>query len=125
MELEEVLTREGQAWADLTGAIAAVPAERRSVAGVVPDWSTHDVAWHTAYWAGQGADAEELILQGQPEPPDEGATEAENAAIAEASRKMSWDEVMGDFERYRTSARESLAAFDGDVPQRALEFFAD
>lgn len=125
MERAEVLADEDQAWADLMEAIAAVPADRRVTEGVVPGWSTHDVLWHTAYWVRPGADALELIRRGQPEPANEEPAEAENAAIAEDGRKLSWDEVMGTFDRNRASARESLEAFDGDVPESALPFFVD
>ena len=50
MELDNMLRREEEAWRDFAGVIAAVPAERRSVEGVVPGWSPHDLLWHCAYW---------------------------------------------------------------------------
>ncbi|MEX0755442.1 MAG: DinB family protein [Actinomycetota bacterium] len=125
MEREEALSLEDRAWDDLIHAIDAVPAERRRVEGVVPGWSMHDVVWHIAYWVGPGADAVELIRQGRPEPDDEEATVAENAAIAETGRAMTWDEVIGHLERNRSRAREALGAFEGVLPERAVEFFSD
>jgi hypothetical protein len=121
----EVLAEENQAWAGLIGAIAAVPAERRDAEGDVPDWFTHDVVWRTACWVRPGADAVELIRQCPSEPADEEATDAENAAITEDGRKMSGNEVIGPLERNRASGRQSLEAFDGDVPESALKFFSD
>lgn len=125
MERGVELAREDQAWADLASAVAVVPAERVDAVGVVPGWSTHDVVWHVAYWAGYGAEAIERIRQGKSEPADEEASEADNEAIAQAGRTMTWDEVMSRLVQHRLAAREALDAFDGVVPERALEFFSD
>lgn len=122
---EEVLASEDQAWVDLTAAVVAISAERRNAEGVVPGWSTHDIVWHVAYWVGPVAPAMELIRHARSDPQDEDASEAENATIAEAGRAMTWDEVMAHAEHNRVSARKALEAFDGVVPERAIEFFSD
>ncbi len=125
LDVQEVLGIEDAAWAELGSTIGRVSAERVEVEGVVPGWSTHDVVWHTAYWVGYGADAIDSIRQGQPEPADDDATETDNDAIAEIGRTMTWQEVLDRLDQHRAAARAALGAFDGVVPQRAIEFFAD
>jgi len=123
-----LLALEDRAWTELMQAVSLVPADRREVEGVVPGWSTHDLVWHAAYWAGHTANAIELIRLGLPEPEeseDEEAFEAENAAVVDAGRAMTWAEAMGHLEKNRVRARMALEAFDRVVPESAFEPFSE
>jgi hypothetical protein len=93
MDREGWLEREEAAWPELVNAAAAVPADRREVEGVVPGWSTHDLVWHCAYWAGYASDVLEQIRRGEPlvEREDDDAWQAE---ILAAGRDLSWDEIL-------------------------------
>lgn len=124
-ERQAVLATEEDAWAELVRAVASVPARARPEEGVVPGWSTHDVVWHLAHWAGCGADAVESMAAGAVTPDDDEATDLENAAITHVGRGMTWEEVFDQLEMNRVRSRVAVARFPGDVPERAIEFFVD
>jgi uncharacterized damage-inducible protein DinB len=121
MTVEELLQREETAWARLADALAAIPAERREVEGVVPGWSVHDVAWHCAYWAGDAGEGLERILGGDPKPPDSDVTDEE---ILATGRALTWDELLRRAEQGRAQARAAFSAFD-DPPATASTLFGD
>ena len=121
MDREEMLTREDAAWRELSDAVGATPPDRRSVEGVVPGWSTHDLVWHCAYWANVTGDVLERIRGGDPDPDDGADPEAE---ILAQGRGLSWDEVVARAEQGRQRARTALSAFD-DIPERATTWFVE
>lgn len=124
MGREEILADEDQAWADLMGAIEAVPAERRDIEGVVPGWSAHDTVWHTAYWAGQAAEVLELAAQGPPYPEEqdeESFYDSENDRAFAAGRAMRWDEILDYFEASRTRERDAMQR----CAERDLEWLSE
>jgi hypothetical protein len=121
MSTEELLRREETAWARLADALAAVPAERREVEGVVPGWSAHDVAWHCVYWAGDAGEVLERILVGEPDPPDPDVPDEE---ILATGRAMAWDEVLRRADQGRERVRAAFSAF-ADPPPKAVELFGD
>jgi uncharacterized protein (TIGR03083 family) len=121
MDREAMLTGEDAAWRELLDALAAMPPDRRSVEGVVPGWSTHDLVWHCAYWANVTGDMLERIRGGDPDPDDRADPEAE---ILAQGRGLSWDEVVARAEQGRQRARTALSAFD-DIPERATTWFVE
>ena len=123
MDRKELLEREEAAWPELVNAAAAVPPDRREVEGVVPGWSTHDLVWHCAYWAGYAGDVLEGIRRGEPlvEREDDDVWQAE---ILAAGRDLSWDELFARAEQSRERVRAAFSAFD-DPPDEAVEWFTD
>ena len=107
---EELLEREDGAWSELVTAIAAVPADRLPVEGVVPGWSVHDLVWRCAYWAAHTGDQLERL---QGDGPGTTGGEGEDAAEAEilvTGRGLEWDEVMLKLEQSRDRARAAFSA---------------
>lgn len=124
MDRQEMLEREDQAWRELVDTYEAVPHDRRAVEGVVPGWSTHDLVWHCAYWAGYAADVLERLQRGEPEPEEAEDDDALVAEILTAGRGMGWDEVIQKFGQNRERVRAALSAFD-DPPELAVQWFTD
>jgi hypothetical protein len=111
----EVSELENQRFQELMGAIDMVPADRREERGVVPDWSTHDVLWHVAYWVGRAADVLDQARQGPPfpeEPEEDSYYDEQNAAAVAPGRAMSWEQVVEHFERSRERLRSALESCD-------------
>jgi hypothetical protein len=106
---EALLARETEAWTSLSNILDSAPADRRTVEGVVPGWSVHDVVWHCVFWADWGAESLEMLNAGQegepPEPPE--------SEILAHGRSLSWDEVL---ERAAT-ARARVAAAVTATPE--------
>lgn len=124
MDREDLLRREEAAFPELVKALAAVPADRREVEGVVPGWSTHDLLWHCAYWAAYASEVLEHLQRGEPVPAEREDDDAWVAEVLAEGRGKSWDEAIGQLERNRQRARTALSAF-GDPPAEALEWFED
>ena len=68
IDRDAVLRREDEAGGVLAEAFEAVPAERRSIEGVVPGWSTQDMIFHCAFWADDAGDVLERMRAGDAEP---------------------------------------------------------
>jgi hypothetical protein len=124
MERDELLEREDAAWHELVDVLAAVPLEWRDLEGVVPGWSTHDLVWHCAYWAGYTSDVLEALQRGEPEPEETEDRDALDAEILADGRRMSWDEASLRLQQSRERARAALSAF-GELPELAVEWFED
>jgi len=119
---DELLEREDEAWSALVAVVAAVPADRRETEGVVPGWSTRDLVWHCAAWAGYADDVLERIRRGEPAPEPLVDEDARNAEILAASRGTIWDDAVLRLAQNRRRARQAFAAFD-DPPVAAIERF--
>ena len=117
-----MLRREEEAWRDFAAVIGALPADRRSVEGVVPGWSAHDLLWHCAYWTEFTGGVLEKIRAGDADP--EGGAQPEEEILAEG-RRASWDRAIARAEAGRERARAALSSFDGDVPELAAQWFRE
>jgi hypothetical protein len=124
MTLEELLLREGEAWATLANTFNAVPADRREIEGVVPGWSAHDLVWHCAYWVAWASDVLERLHRGEPEPKQPEDEDAWDAEVLGEGRSMSWDAAFGRLEENRARVREALSAFS-EAPELAVQWFTD
>ncbi len=124
MDRDELLRREDEAWSELVDTMAAVPADRRQIAGAVPGWSIHDLVWHCAYWSAYAADVMERLQRGEPEPEEPQDEAAWDAEILATGRSMGWDETIGRLEQNRERARVALSAF-ADLPDLAVDWFTD
>lgn len=124
MDREGMLGREEGSWGGFLRAVDATPSERRTVEGVVPGWSTHDVAWHCAYWVGWAGEVLERLLRGEPEPEEPEDDEAREAEILAEGRTIGWDELIRRAEGNRARVRAAFAAFD-EPSARAVELFTD
>jgi DinB superfamily len=125
MERQQLLDREASSWEALMGAVARVPESRRAELGVVPGWSVADLVWHCGYWVDDAARRIELIAAGRPEPEEpESVWQRTNDEVAEQSKAMSWDEVVGRSEAARERIRTVFASLS-DVPPAAESEFVD
>jgi hypothetical protein len=124
MDRDELLKREDTAWHELVDSLAAVPLDRRDIEGVVPGWSTHDLVWHCAHWAGYTGDVLEVLRRGEPEPAEREDRDAWDAEILAAGRDMTWEEASLRLEQNRERARAALSSF-GELPELAVEWFED
>jgi hypothetical protein len=122
MEQDTMLRREEEAWRDFAGVIAAVPVDRRSVEGVVPGWSTHDLLWHCAYWTGFAGGVLDKVRAGDADP--EGGQPPEEDILAEG-RRTTWDVALERAVAGRERARAALSAFDGAIPELAAQWFRE
>lgn len=123
---DELLGMEAASWAALEAAIARVPADHRTEAGVVPGWSVQDLLWHSAWWAGWSGDRLEQLAIGtlESEDHDDAYWDGLNAGIAEESRSMEWDAVVAGAVPLRERARAALAALP-ELTEQAVEYFTD
>ena len=100
----------------------------RTREGVVGDWSTQDMVWHCARWADYCAEHLDLMRSGPWSDPFEAEPDAYwdrmNQDIADASKTMSWDEVVVGASAGRERVRAAIAAFD-DVDQVTESWFAE
>lgn len=123
---EDLLRREAEGWSALLGAATGVPEERRGIEGVVPGWSVGDLVFHCGKWAElAGSHLEEMAagtFSGE-EQPDE-VWQAMNAAWAEESRSLSWDEAVATAEAGRSRARAALSALD-EIDDTATSWFSE
>jgi hypothetical protein len=123
---EELLRREAEAWAALLDAAERVPGELRTVPGVVPDWSVCDLVFHGGKWAELAGSHLEEIAAGTfvgEEQPEE-VWQAMNAAWAEESRSLTWEQAVASAEAGRMKARTALEALD-EVDDTARSWFVD
>lgn len=123
MERQELLDREAASWTAFMNAVERVSAARRAEVGVVPGWSVHDLVWHCGFWVDDAARRIELIAAGRQEPDQPEAVWQEmNDEVAEASKAMSWDEVISRSEVARERIRAALASLSDLVPAAESEF---
>jgi hypothetical protein len=121
----EHAAREADAWEEFEAALERVPAERWSELDVIPGWTVKEMLWHVAGWLTECAEHLEKMAAGTFEnyEEDDAATDARNAAFAEAARGMDVDTVRrGLFDARHLVLRrwEDLPEID-DV---AVEWFA-
>jgi hypothetical protein len=128
MDVNDVVEHEDAAAIELSRAIAAVSVDRRERAEVIPGWTTHDVLWHVAYWAGNAADVLEQASQGPPfpeEPDDDAFYDQRNEEMFATGRGMAWDDIVHQFERSRSRMRSALESCapsaSGWAAERAME----
>ena len=121
VDREALLKREDDAWLTFADIVGAMPPDRREAQGVVPGWSTHDLVWHCAYWAGYAGEMLERIRAGEQDPDDSDLPEDE---ILAAGRGMKWEEVILRAQQGRERVRTALLGFE-DLPQPAIEWFQD
>ena len=111
---EELLRREAEAWAALLDAAERVPAELRTVPGVVPDWSVCDLVFHSGKWSElAGTHLEEMAagtFVGDEQP--EEVWQAMNSSSAEESKSLTWEQAVAAAEAGRMKARTALEALD-------------
>ncbi len=117
MTIDEVLTREAEAWATLEAAVAVVPATRRTEEGVVPGWSTQDVLWHCAFWVDFVAQVVEAAAAGIEGPGDDDWDRV-NEQVARDAKAMAWDDVVAGAETSRARVRDAIASL---LPQQLTE----
>jgi len=122
MERDTMLRREEEAWRDFSGVLAAVPADRRAAAGVVPGWSPHDLLWHCAYWTEFTAGVLEKVRGGDADP--EAGALSEEDILAEG-RRATWDAALDRAVAGRERARSALSAFDDAIPELAAQWFRE
>jgi hypothetical protein len=122
----ELLRREEDAWAALLAAAEAVPEDLRTVAGVVPDWSVTDLVFHSGKWAElAGTHLEEMAagtFAGEEQP--EEVWQAMNAAWAEESKTLTWEQSVAAAEAGRMKARTALEALD-ELDEAATSWFVE
>ncbi len=106
MDIEELLAREEQAWAEFAGVLESVPSGRRNVEGVVPGWSVHDLAWHCVFWADYAAASLQMRNSGDDGDPQE----MPEAEILARGRSMGWDEVLERGSVARARVRAAISA---------------
>jgi predicted methyltransferase len=123
---EELLRREAEAWAALLDAAERVPAELRTVPGVVPDWSVCDLVFHSGKWSElAGTHLEEMAagtFVGDEQP--EEVWQAMNSSWAEESKSLTWEQAVAAAEAGRMKARTALEALD-EVDDTARSWFVD
>jgi predicted methyltransferase len=123
---DELLRREALAWGALLDAAERVPAELRTVAGVVPGWSVCDLVFHSGKWAELAGSHLEAMAAGtfvDEEQPDE-VWQAKNDAWADESKSLSWEQAVAAAEAGRMKARTALEAL-AEVDDAAASWFTD
>jgi uncharacterized damage-inducible protein DinB len=110
--------REAEGWAVFEAAVEAVPRECRTDPSLPDGWSVKDLLWHVAHWWDEAADSFEGVDQGE-----ESDTDATNAAVLEASRTMSLEEVEAGLARSRDRMLRAWArAATSDDPEASETF---
>ena len=118
MSRDELLKREAGSWKAFLEVIGAVPTGVRTEEGVVPGWSTQDLVWHCAYWTDYTGSVLERITDGDPDPADTSATEAE---ILAEGRSFKWDEMIARAEQARERMRAAAVRLE-ELPPLAVEW---
>lgn len=125
---QDLLAREEQAWDRMWATVERVPAADRSREGVVGDWSVQDMVWHCARWADFCAEHLEVMRGGDWSDPFDAEPDAYwdrmNQDIADASKAMTWDDVVTGASAGRQRVRTALTEM-GDVDQVAETWFAE
>ena len=123
---EDLLRREAEAWDALLAAAGSVPEDLRTVPGVVPGWSVCDLVFHSGKWSElAGTHLEEMAagtFVGDEQP--EEVWQAMNAAWAEESRSLTWEQAVASAEAGRMKARTALEALS-EVDDTARSWFVD
>lgn len=126
MDRDELLRREEENWRSFEVAVAAVPAERRTEAGVVPGWSVRDLVWHCARWSDHVGSVLTGIAAGtyvDEEHPDAFFDDL-NARWAEEAKGVDWDTVATEMIAARNRARAAFEALP-EPNATAVEWFTD
>ena len=123
---DQLLQREAEAWSAFLAAVDRVPIELRTMPEVVPEWSVVDLVFHNGKWAElAGTHLEQkaagtFVDEDQPEE----VWQAMNAAWAEESKSLSWEQAVAIAEAGRMKARTALEAL-GEVDDAAASAFTD
>lgn len=124
---EELLADEEAAWRRLSEQLERV-AEPDRTRPVVGDWSVHDLVWHCAHWADFcGAHLERARVEPVGDPfagESDEHWDRVNDELAERSKAMSWQDVIGGADAARTRVRAALSALP-EVTDDAAGWFAD
>ena len=127
-EAQDLLAREDLAWERMWAAVERVPVGDRTKGGVVGDWSVQDMVWHCARWADFCGEHLEIMRGGKWSDPF--ATESDeywdrmNQDIADASKAMTWDEVVAGTTAARARVRTAIGGLV-PVDDVAERWFAD
>ncbi len=123
---DELLRKEADAWRAFLGVAEGVPGELRTLPDVVPGWSVVDLAFHNGKWAElAGTHLEEMAagtFTGVEQP--EEVWQAMNAAWADESKSLTWEQAVAAAEAGRMKARTALEALDA-VDESASSWFVE
>jgi len=115
MDKDTLTARELEAWKGFRSLVDALAPELLEQPGVNAEgWTVKDVLWHIAHWWDDLSGMLDEMRAGTfVEPPeDDAATDAENARVLEASRRLS----LVDVEHGVDAARERMLAAWGALP---------
>ena len=123
---DELLRKEANAWRAFLDVAEGVPGELRTLPDVVPGWSVVDLAFHNGKWAElAGTHLEEMAagtFTGVEQP--EEVWQAMNAAWADESKSLTWEQAVAAAEAGRMKARTALEALD-EVDETASSWFVE
>ena len=123
---EDLLRREADAWRAFLEVADGVPGELRTLPDVVPGWSVVDLAFHNGKWAELAGTHLEQMAAGTftgGEQPEE-IWQAMNAAWADESKSLTWEQAVAAAEAGRMKARTALEALD-EVDESASSWFVE
>jgi hypothetical protein len=123
---QELLSKEAEGWHALLDAAQRVPEDRRTVAGVVPDWSVVDLVFHCGKYAELTGSRLEAMAAGtfvDEEQPEE-EWQAMNDGWAAESKALTWEQAVATSEAGRMKARTALEALP-EVDDAAATWFTD
>ena len=126
MKRDELAKREAEAWAALLLQAARLTPEQQDIDGVVPGWSTKDLLWHCARWAGELAGWLPQMRDGtfvDPFEADETLGDRMNDEIAAESKAMSPSEVLERSEEQRTKLDKAWSTMEPD--ETAVEWYSE
>ena len=125
-DVQELLKREEEAWAEFVAEVGRVPEHRRSEGGVVPGWSVNDLVFHNGKWAGVAAEKLGALADsgsaGEDEPDE--VWEGKNELWAAESKSMLYQEAMARALEDRERARAALSALP-EVTDEAASWFTE
>ena len=123
----DLLRREEESWSGFMSQVSRVGPDRLDKDGVVEGWSVKDLVWHCAYWARFCAEVLESLGSADFTDPFEGHDDAYwdgvNEQVAQASKSMTWEQVVGEAPAIRERVRAAFSsASEGGKPD---EWFAE
>ena len=125
-DLDELLRKEADAWRAFLDVAEGVPGELRTLPDVVPGWSVVDLAFHNGKWAElAGTHLEEMAagtFTGVEQ--SEEVWQAMNAAWADESKSLTWEQAVAAAEAGRMKARTALEALV-EVDESASSWFVE
>jgi hypothetical protein len=121
MTKEEILAQIDTSWANLSDAIAGIPADRLAETGVSGHWSAKDVLGHVAFWDRFSAAQAERMLAGEPEP--EGGNDWQGLNDQDHAAKADWDaaRILAELEPAHTALLVAYRALPSLDPEQVKE----